>query len=145
LLIDFILITVGGFGYRKANAVGADFVGNSIPVAINQSKQEQEQYAPPQQMQYAQPQQPYAPQQQQQYSPRQQQFSPPQQQYPPPQGPSASRVLSLESLAVELDIPSLMNVKDLETALAMPFKELKENHGVSNDEYMRLKKYKAGL
>jgi hypothetical protein len=57
----------------------------------------------------------------------------------------ASKFLSLESLAVELDIPKLMEASSLKDILAMDFKKLKEDLGLTSDEYIRIKKYKTGL
>jgi hypothetical protein len=152
-LFDLILLGVGGYKYNQAAAVAGNGVKiHQQSVAPQQQYELQQMNAPPQQ-QY--------PAMQQQYAPMQQQYVPPQQQYAPekqhapqqqqyavdvgPSYPAPRKALSLESLALELNIPQLMNCKDLESALAMNFNELKENHGISNEEYMRLKKYKNDL
>jgi hypothetical protein len=56
-------------------------------------------------------------------------------------GSNGSR-LSLESMAVHLNIPGLLNVS-LADALEMDFKRLKESCGITEEEYLRLKRYKS--
>jgi hypothetical protein len=120
ILIDLILVSVGGIKFKSSATAG----GN---VVVTQGQQ------PGAQVEL-----------QQMNSSSQQQVSSQQHQYavdaPPP-----SKVLSLESLALHLDIPTLMDCKNLESALAMDVNELKEKVGISYEEFMRLKKYKAGL
>jgi hypothetical protein len=52
--------------------------------------------------------------------------------------------MSIESLAVHLDLPNLLNVS-LADALEMDFKRLKESCGITEEEYMRLERYKASI
>jgi hypothetical protein len=167
-LFDLIFLGIGGYKYKEVTAAAGNVVVKQGQQSVAPQQQyelqqmntlPQQQYVPMQQ-QYVPPQQQYVPMHQQ-FAPPQQPYVPPQQQYTPekqhapqqqqyavevgPSYPAPRTALSLESLALELNIPQLMNCKDLESALAMNFNELKESHGISNEEYMRLKKYKTGL
>ncbi|KAL3894954.1 MAG: hypothetical protein SGCHY_004980 [Lobulomycetales sp.] len=53
--------------------------------------------------------------------------------------------MSLESLALYLDISKLMDASSVEEVLEMDLKAAKEKLGMSNDEYLRLKKYKKEI
>ncbi|KAL3894953.1 MAG: hypothetical protein SGCHY_004979 [Lobulomycetales sp.] len=50
--------------------------------------------------------------------------------------------MSLESLALYLDIPKLLEASSVEQVLEMDLKSAKEKLDISNEEYLRLKKYK---
>lgn len=53
--------------------------------------------------------------------------------------------MSLDSLAVTLDIPHLLHVESLEIALNSSFKQLDEICELGSANFMKLKKYKMGL
>ncbi|KAJ3028761.1 UNVERIFIED_CONTAM: hypothetical protein HDU68_000959 [Siphonaria sp. JEL0065] len=86
-------------------------------------------------------------QQQQQWSPAPQ-FQ--QQQQSPygvaPSAPYGARRLSLESLALELNIPKLLEVKGgPDEVLNTDHQYLHDRYGVTNEEFMRIKAYKKSL
>jgi hypothetical protein len=60
----------------------------------------------------------------------------------------ASRVsvrrLSLESLAVHLDLAKLLNVS-LADAMDLDFARLKESCGITDEEFIRLKRYRLSM
>ncbi|KAJ3028760.1 UNVERIFIED_CONTAM: hypothetical protein HDU68_000958 [Siphonaria sp. JEL0065] len=89
------------------------------------------------------------PQQQQGY-PQQQQFGYAQQQSPYPQSqsppPQYARRLSLESLALEIHVPKLLDVQGgLDEVMKADHKQLQEKYGITSEEYMRLKAYKKSI
>jgi hypothetical protein len=57
---------------------------------------------------------------------------------------SRSNRFSLESLAMHLDIPKLLNVS-LVDAMEMDYNRLKEACGISAEEFIRLKRYRTSL
>ncbi|KAI9341976.1 hypothetical protein BDR26DRAFT_933791 [Obelidium mucronatum] len=78
--------------------------------------------------------------QQQQYSPYPQQQQYPQVPSPPPQ---YTRRLSLESLALEIHVPKLLDVKGgMDEVMGSDFLQLQERYGITSEEYTRLKAYK---
>ena len=55
-----------------------------------------------------------------------------------------SRRMSIESLALHLNIPGLLNIS-LEDALNLDYMRLKDIFGISETDYMRLKSYRNQL
>ncbi|KAJ3076834.1 hypothetical protein HDU98_011695 [Podochytrium sp. JEL0797] len=74
--------------------------------------------------------------------------APPYQQpsYPPPTSPYASRRLSLESLALQIQVPKLLDVRGgIDEVMVLDHQQLRDRYGITNEEYMRIKAYKKSI
>ncbi|KAJ3075126.1 hypothetical protein HDU98_009076 [Podochytrium sp. JEL0797] len=58
----------------------------------------------------------------------------------------ATRRVSLETLALQLEIPQLLNVSEgIGGVMTMSFNELKEKYGVTPEEFMKIKAYRKSV
>ncbi|KAJ3076833.1 hypothetical protein HDU98_011694 [Podochytrium sp. JEL0797] len=73
-------------------------------------------------------------------------FAGPPNQQPPPTSPYAPRRLSLESLALQIQVPKLLDVKGgMNEVMMSDHEQLRDRYGITNEEFMRIKAYKKSI